>query len=222
MTRVHDMGGRFGDGPVDPDGGPLFAEEWHRRALGLTLAAGATGHWNIDASRHARESLRPTDYARFSYYEKWIAAVADLAVERGLLSRGDLRRGNTGVCPPAAEVLVASEVAGSLARGSPTNRDGPAPRHAPGDRVVTRRPARNLHVRGGHTRLPDYAAGHIGRILLCHGAHVFPDSNAHFLGEAAEPLYTVVFDAAEIWGEAERAGDEVLVDLWESYLEAVP
>ncbi|MEC8660485.1 MAG: nitrile hydratase subunit beta, partial [Pseudomonadota bacterium] len=54
MTRIHDMGGRFGDGPVMPDdaGAAVFPKEWHGRALALTLAAGALGRWNIDASRH--------------------------------------------------------------------------------------------------------------------------------------------------------------------------
>ena len=42
MTRAHDMGGRFGDGPVLPDGedAPVFSQEWHGRALAVTLAAG--------------------------------------------------------------------------------------------------------------------------------------------------------------------------------------
>ena len=40
MTRMHDMGGRFGDGPVRPDAedAPVFAEGWHGRALAVTLA----------------------------------------------------------------------------------------------------------------------------------------------------------------------------------------
>ena len=75
MTRPHDMGGRFGDGPVVPEPErPVFHADWHKRALAVTLACGAFGKWNLDISRHARERLAPTDYARFSYYEKWIAA----------------------------------------------------------------------------------------------------------------------------------------------------
>ncbi|PIL22169.1 hypothetical protein P775_00555, partial [Puniceibacterium antarcticum] len=85
--------------------------------------------------------------------------------------------------------------------------------------VQTRRPAANRNVAGGHTRLPAYAAGAVGRVLLCHGAHVLPDSNAHGLGESAEPLYGVVFAASDLWAEAEHPGDEVVLDLWQSYLE---
>ena len=78
MTRIHDMGGRYGDGAVKPDAPeePVFPQEWHGRALALTLAAGALGRWNIDASRHVRECLPPADYARFGYYEKWLGGLA--------------------------------------------------------------------------------------------------------------------------------------------------
>ena len=88
MSRVHDMGGRFGDGPVCPEPEqPVFHADWHKRALALTLAAGALGQWNLDVSRHARERLAPQDYARFTYYEKWLAALADLLVDTGVVSR---------------------------------------------------------------------------------------------------------------------------------------
>jgi nitrile hydratase len=73
-------------------------------------------------------------------------------------------------------------------------------------------------VAGGHTRLPAYLAGKTGRVLMQHGSHILPDSHAHGQGEAPEPLYTVVFDAAEVWGQPERAGDEITADLWHSYL----
>ena len=59
MSRLHDMGGRFGDGAVDPTDDATFAKDWHARALALTLAAGALGQWNIDIGRHARERLSP-------------------------------------------------------------------------------------------------------------------------------------------------------------------
>jgi nitrile hydratase len=221
MTRVHDMGGRHGDGPVDPcRDEPLFAEAWHRRAMAVTVASGAMGAWNIDVSRHARESLAPKDYARFSYYEKWIAGVANLSVAAGLVTRAELADGVAEQAPLAPKTLRAADVAGALTRGAPSARPGPAPRFAPGDRVVARLPARNALVAGGHTRLPAYAAGHVGVIAALHGAHVLPDSNGHRLGEAPEPLYTVVFDAGDLWGAPERAGDEVAADLWESYLTA--
>lgn len=221
MTRVHDMGGRWGDGPVTPEhqGMAAVGAEWQRRALALTIAAGGLGEWSIDSSRHAREGLAPQDYARFSYYEKWIAALADLLVARGLVTEAELNSGVADAAPPHPRLLRAEAVAPALARGTPYARPGAPPAFAPGERVRTRLPARNIHVPGGHTRLPAYAAGHVGRILLLHGPHVFPDTNAHGLGECPEPLYTVAFAARDLWGEAEAEGDEVTLDLWESYLE---
>jgi nitrile hydratase len=216
------MGGRFGDGAVIPEPEtPVFHEDWHARALAVTLAAGALGQWNLDTSRHARERLSPRDYARFSYYEKWMAGLADLLVEKGVLGRDDLAGGGDDAPHPlAARALKAHAVAGVLAKGGPSDRpSGIAPRFAPGDAVRTLRPAANRLVDGGHTRLPAYAAGARGVILSCHGAHVLPDANAHGLGEAPEPLYTVVFPASELWAAPEHPGDEVTLDLWQSYLE---
>ena len=98
MTRIHDMGGRYGDGAVKPDEPeePVFPQEWHGRALALTLAAGALGRWNIDASRHVRECLPPADYARFGYYEKWLGGLANILVAQGIVSADEIAAGPTG------------------------------------------------------------------------------------------------------------------------------
>lgn len=223
MTRVHDMGGRFGDGAIRPESedDPVFAEEWHARALAVTLASGFLGQWNIDVSRHARERLSPKDYSRFSYYEKWISGLADLLVESGVLTKDDLRGADQGGAHPLANrALKANAVAGALAKGGPANRPSNVPvQFEIGQMVRTANPTANRHVEGGHTRLPNYAAGARGRILKLHGTHVLPDSNAHGLGEAPEPLYAVVFPASELWAAPENPKDEIVLDLWQSYLD---
>jgi len=223
MTRVHDMGGRFGDGPVrpEPEDAPVFSEDWHGRALAVTLAAGALGQWNIDTSRHARERLSPKDYARFSYYEKWISALADLLVETGVLKRDELRgEPDDAPHPLAQRALRATAVAETLARGGPADRPSDVrPVFKIGQAVRTLRPSANRRFDGGHTRMPSYAAGAKGRILRVHGTHVLPDSSAHGLGEAPEPLYAVAFPASELWAHPESSADEVILDLWQSYLE---
>ncbi len=223
MTRVHDMGGRFGDGPINPEAedAPIFAEDWHARALAVTLASGFLGQWNIDTSRHAREQLSPKDYTRFSYYEKWISGLADLLVAKGVLSLEDLR-GEILVedHPLADRMLKAQAVAAALSKGGPADRNSNiAAQFEVGQMVKTVRPAANRLVDGGHTRLPNYAAGAKGRIVRLHGTHVLPDSNAHGLGEAPEPLYAVSFLASELWADPEHPKDEVVLDLWQSYLE---
>jgi nitrile hydratase len=223
MTRVHDMGGRYGDGPIqrEPED-VVFHEGWHARALAVTLAAGALGQWNLDRSRHARERLAPQDYARFSYYEKWMAGLADLLVETGVLTIDDLTGdGIDGPHPLAERCLLPETVAPLIAKGGPVDRPSEvAPLFQPGDTVRARKPSANAFVDGGHTRLPSYAAGAAGRVVRLHGCHVLPDANAHGLGEQPEPLYAVAFAAAELWANPEHPRDEVVLDLWQSYLES--
>lgn len=224
MIRVHDMGGRFGDGAVvpEPESDPVFHEDWHGRALAVTLAAGALGKWNIDISRHGRECLPPIDYASMSYYEKWLAGLTGLLVDADILSREELTAGRAiGSSDLTSKRMDADKVAGVLASGGPADRPSDVPvAFKVGDRVRSRQVNGNRIVDGGHTRLPSYAVGATGRIVMVHGTHVLPDSSAHRLGDAAEPLYAVAFAASELWVNPEHPKDEVVLDLWQSYLEA--
>lgn len=223
MNGVHDMGGQQGFGPVVAEAQePLFHADWERRALALTLAMGATGQWNIDLSRSARESLPPAVYLGSSYYAIWLRAMEQLMRERGLADADELQDGQMRTpAKPVARVLRAGDVETSLARGSPTSRPPLAPAlFSVGSRVR----ARNLHPQG-HTRLPRYVRGHPGTIALVHGAHVFADAHASrplppFL-EQPQWLYTVVFAAQDLWGPEADATVQVSVDAWESYLEAI-
>jgi nitrile hydratase len=217
MNGVHDMGGMHGLGPIAPEPDePLFHARWEARALAITLAAGAWGRWSLDASRHQRELIPGPDYLRMSYYEKWITALEALIVNTGLVSADELASGRPAAgTPKASPPLTGERVATALAAGGPTLREtADAPRFSLGDKVR----ARNINPTG-HTRLPRYARGHVGVISRLHGAHVFPDANAHGLGEQPRALYQVRFEAPELWGEAARGPDAVHIDLWEDYLE---
>jgi nitrile hydratase len=226
MNGVHDMGGMHGFGPVPlEDHEPLFHAPWERRALGLTLAMGATGQWNIDQSRSARESLPPATYLGSSYYRIWILALERLMARRGLVTEEELTAGQlrTPALPAAtARALRHENVDAALARGTPTERPATSPaRFAVGDRVraLNRHPA-------SHTRLPRYVRGHVGTVVLVHGAHVFADSHAasapgQAFDEAPQWLYTVAFGGQDLWGTDAEPGLRVSVDAWESYLEPV-
>ena len=217
MNGAHDLGGQMGFGPVvaEPDEPPFHAE-WERRALAVTLACGAMGHWSIDDSRHARETLHPVDYLTSSYYEIWIKALEKLLAREGLVSAEELRAGRPlAAAREAGRVLRAGEVAAALAHGSPSERPAvAAARFGVGDRVRTV----NDHP-AGHTRLPRYARGRLGRIERVHGVHVFPNAHAHGLGECPQWLYTVVFDGRELWGRAADPTLAVSIDAWEPTLE---
>ena len=221
MNGVHDMGGLQCFGPVTPEANePAFHAPWEKRALALTLAMGATGQWNIDLSRSARESLSAPVYLGASYYEIWIAALCRLLAERGLVGADELAAGRALHPPrPVARVLRAGEVAAVLARGAPTERPAPsAPRHAVGDRVRTW--AGDVPH---HTRLPRYVRGRTGTVVAHHGAHVFADAHASGRGEMPQHLYTVAFEGRELWPDAadraEAGALVVSVDAWEPYLE---
>lgn len=224
MNGPHDMGGMqcFGPVIVEPDE-PLFHANWEKRALALTLAMGATGQWNIDLSRSARETLPPAFYLGASYYAIWLRALEVLMRERGLVGADELQSGEMHQAPaPVAAILRAADVDAALARGTSTTRDPLAPaRFKSGARVR----ARNMHPQG-HTRLPRYVRGHTGTVSLVHGAHVFADAHASQplppFREQPHWLYTVVFDAQDLWGPDADAGVQISVDAWEPYLEAVP
>jgi nitrile hydratase beta subunit len=213
-----DLGGRPGFGPVTPEPeGELFHDGWEPRALALTLAMGATGSWNIDASRAMRETL--PNYRELSYYQIWLGALEQLMLQRGQVFADEIATGEMRhPAAPVARVLQAQSVPVVLAKGSPTERAAPGPaRFAVGQAV-------RMHIGkvDHHTRLPGYVQGKRGTIEHVHGAHVFADTNAQGLGEQPQWLYTVVFEEAELWGDAApRQNLSVSVDAWESYLEAI-
>ena len=216
MNGAQDLGGMHGFGPVlaEPDEAP-FHTDWERRVLAITLAMGATGKWNIDMSRAARESLPPAQYLARSYYEIWFEGLKKLLLNARLVSTEEIEEGESkSAAVASARVLMADQVADVLARGSSSNRPAPGEaRFLIGDIVRTRQinPAT-------HTRLPRYCRGKRGSIVAVHGAHSFPDSNAIGQGEQPQWLYTVRFAAVELWG-ADTTSASVCVDCWESYLE---
>jgi nitrile hydratase len=217
MNGAQDLGGMMGFGPVAAEADePWFHAAWERRAFALTLAAGASGAWNLDMSRHARESLPPAEYLASSYYEIWAKGLEKLVVGRGLATPEELKAGRALTAPtPVQRVLKPEDVAVTLGRGASTERPAEHPaRFAQGERVMTR----NMHP-SGHTRLPRYARGKRGIVERVNGVFVFPDSNAHGQGEHPQWLYTVRFTATELWGDDADATLAVSIDAWESYLE---
>lgn len=89
MSGVHDMGGQ--------PAGRLHLEEhvpsaFDQRvdAMLRLLAHPARGHFTVDAMRRSIESLPPAEYDGLAYYERWLRAVASLAIERGLVDAREL------------------------------------------------------------------------------------------------------------------------------------
>jgi nitrile hydratase beta subunit len=218
MNGAQDLGGMMGFGPVVAEKDePVFHGDWEKRALGVTLCCGALGEWNIDVSRHARETLHPADYLSSSYYEIWTKGLLKLLAARDLVSAAELAAGHSlGTAKATARpALKAADVPARLASGGPCDRPlDRAPLFKAGDRVR----ARNIHPTG-HTRLPRYARGKLGVIETCQGSFVFPDTNAHGRGEDPQWIYSVVFSGRELWGNDSDPTISVAIDLWEPYLE---
>lgn len=219
MNGGHDLGGRHGLGAVDAEAGePVFHDQWEARAFAITVAMGATGQWNIDAARQARENQHPVDYLRKSYYEIWLTGLEALLRQRGLLRDGEIETGKiSGEVPPIPRVLKGAEVTRVLSRGASTRRDsaaGPAALFKPGDAVRAK-----IINPAGHTRLPAYARGRRGTIDRVHGTFVFADANAAGHGEAPQPCYSVRFSSIDLWGPDGDPNSAVYVDLWQDHLE---
>ena len=211
------MGGMQGFGRVEAESNePVFHASWEGRSLALNLAASAWGKWNIDAGRHEIELIPAADYLRMSYYEKWTARLEELLIKSGLVTREEIGSGRAAAGSKKATPQLTRERVPSLLRtGAAASRDVAAAARFRVGQLVR---ARNIHP-VGHTRLPRYARGHVGTVDRDHGVYVFPDTNAHFLGENPQHVYSVRFAARELWGEQASARDSVYIDLWDDYLE---
>jgi nitrile hydratase len=194
--------------------------------MALTVAMGATGQWNIDQMRSARESLPPVQYLGSSYYQIWIEALQEMMLARELVTPAELKSGQALAAPaPGVRTLTRAAVDGVLKRGAPSERPHTT---QPAFHVGQQVRARTMNP-SGHTRLPRYVRGHVGTIEAVHGFHVCPDvssQNRHLPPTASNNegqwLYNVRFEGAELWGPQAEPGLTVCVDAWESYLEIQP
>ncbi len=216
MDGVHDLGGKEGFGPIDVDEPEEpFHEPWEGRMWGIANTTGAPD-WTIDWWRHVRELIDSADYLTRPYFDQWMQTQTAAMIDSGIFTLNELVAGSgeATVQPGGAAVGLEEVLAADACLACDFSRriDAP-PRFAPGDAV------RTLSMGAtGHTRLPAYARGRSGTIHAHHGAHLVPDAGARG-EERAEHIYSVVFDAAELWPEAAGRRDRVFLDLWESYLE---
>ncbi|GAA4250426.1 nitrile hydratase subunit beta [Dactylosporangium darangshiense] len=217
MDGIADMGGTEGWGPVHPPSAdePVFAERWQGRALALGVLAIRVSGRNIDAYRYALERLDRTGYLGDGYFGRWLNGAELMLDDSAILApdavdaRARNLRGEKVAEPPVPEPNRPGYT--PAAPGSLRTVDA-APAFATGQRVRTRDMSSP-----GHTRLPRYLRGHAGVVELIQPAAVLPDTNAEFLGENPQHVYTVRFDARELWGGEDFA---VTAELFESYLEA--
>jgi nitrile hydratase beta subunit len=232
------MGGRtefFGPIVREQDE-PVFHQAWEGRVFGIAFFLLPLLGRNLDIGRFAMQKL-PRDVYLSSYYRRWLGAFENLLVEAGYLAPGEvdarIARHSTGTARRrVSRARLAATSAGLHALSRPTypswlagqvlprllGTSRPAlrrPRFAPGDRVRVRDT-----IAAPFTRQPAYVTGKPGVVVAHLGATVFPD--AVVVGKRARPqhLYTVSFQAVDLWGDDAEPGTEVRVDLYEPYLEA--
>jgi nitrile hydratase subunit beta len=88
VSRVHDVGGQTGFGPVpgdshDGDGAPFHAD-WEARVFALSRVLLRRGVFSLDEFRDAIERLPPERYLTASYYQRWLEAMEVLLAGKGV------------------------------------------------------------------------------------------------------------------------------------------
>jgi hypothetical protein len=89
----HDMGG-LPAGKVEPVEHDY--EDWERRIDALMMfCSGVKGKKRlitVDELRKNIESLAPAAYDALAYYEKWVTALTQALIQRGVITTADLAR----------------------------------------------------------------------------------------------------------------------------------
>ena len=222
MDGIHDLGGKQGYGPikVDEPEGP-FHHDWEAREWGISRCA-RTPDITIDWWRHCRELIMPEDYLERPYFDSWAQTDFATYIEANVISLDEVASGITDpgqydkeIPPPQlSKEQVILEDRNRAFRFDAEMETSPI--YTVGQQVIT-----NKHGHEGHTRLPQYARDRRGTVYAYHGAHVFPDRSAQG-EEIYQHLYSIVFEANELWPEAKRRNDRVYLDLWESCLSEQP
>ena len=218
MNGPHDIGGMQNFGPVPYyRTGPVFHEVWEGRIYSLNRALAPFRKVTGYIARAQSEQWSSADYYRMSYYERWYQRMVELLVETEMVTQEEIDSGRPAPgsakeTPPLTAAMVVPLY--TQGRFAGRNRTGAPARFQVGQRIRTR----NINPTG-LTRMPRYARGRFGTILRDYGVASLPDAIAHELPDRPQHVYSVRFDARELWGEQAKPQDKVYLDLWDEYLE---
>ena len=87
MRSHHDMGG-LPAGKVDRDEHDYA--DWERRVDAVAVLLGRKRRLTVDERRRAIETLTPQAYDALSYYERWVVALGQTMIQRGLITSAEL------------------------------------------------------------------------------------------------------------------------------------
>ncbi|MEL6266510.1 MAG: ScnB-like protein [Pseudomonadota bacterium] len=84
----HDLGGT-------PAGAIARGEHdyalWEKRVDALQVILSTGGHFTVDGLRRALEGMGPGAFETMTYYERWVAAIAENMVETGAIGVSELQ-----------------------------------------------------------------------------------------------------------------------------------
>jgi nitrile hydratase beta subunit len=244
MKLQHNLGGLQNLGPVNVET-KVFVQPWEQRIFGIhtvmmaesTHLAEALPHypmaqlpttfrntWTWASLRTGAEGMRPFEYFKYRYYEKWLMGISQFFIDEGYISANELsertahyRASPDAPLPDQPNPAIATQINEYLLKGDSGLRPSPdAPRFTQG-----------AEVRAGdpdavdHTRLPGYLRNKRGIVDVVYpGAFsYFVSTGADGIGEAM-PVYRVAFTADSIWGaEKSEPNTTIYADLFEAYLQ---
>ena len=88
---VSDLGG-LPAGRVDRDEHEPTMTERRIDAMMMLMRQKPRAFWGADENRRTIESLSPDFYEHSQYYERWVAAMRALLVEKGLLTEDEIEK----------------------------------------------------------------------------------------------------------------------------------
>jgi len=224
-----DMPARQGGGALPGDQqGPVFHQPWQAHAFAIVMNLYENGHYTwpdwddylgheIQSPDHfegaaSAETQPPNrdraNYNQFlsvceadgeNYYHYWLAGLEKMLDVKGIVSARAL----------AARIAAIAKV------------EAAGPRFMPGDR------AKVLDIELlGHSHLPNYIRGVTGTVESDRGVKVFPDSHGHDHGhdhdggnaDALQHVYTLRFQAVDIWGAKADPLQSLNFSLWDYQL----
>ena len=86
----HDIGGLPGAGRIDQSEHSL--SDWEILADAVNQALGARGVKRTDEMRRAREEMDSAAYRGMTYYERWIASIEAILIEKKILTKEEIDR----------------------------------------------------------------------------------------------------------------------------------
>jgi hypothetical protein len=220
-----DMPPRRGGGAQPGDAqGPVFEQPWQAHAFAIVMTLYHDGHYTwpdwddylgheIQSPEHfagAPPEPTPTEaaetdranYNRFlaaceadggNYYHYWLAGLEKMLEVKGMVGADEL----------AARIAAITGV------------EAAGPRFRAGDRVTV------LDIELlGHSHLPNYIRGVTGQVEHDRGVKVFPDSHGDGKTDALQHVYTVRFQATDIWGQDADPRQSLNFSLWDYQLAA--